>query len=81
MGVWEDLNEHNLDNGADQRGTGSFVLDRAALLHSAHTYFICCDSVHSDKDSQERRFSSVIISSLKCLIHFRFVLLRVSACL
>lgn len=35
MGVWEDLNEHNLDNGGEQRGTGSFVFDRRLLLHSS----------------------------------------------
>lgn len=45
MGAWEDLNEHNLDSGVEQRDTESFVLDRGALLHSAHTYFICCDSL------------------------------------
>ena len=66
VGVWEDLNEHNLDNSGEQRGTGSFVLDREALLHSAHTYFSFWDSAWKE------RFSSVIISALKCLICFTF---------
>lgn len=51
MRVWEDLNEHNLDNGVEQRGTGSFVLNRSSPT------FICWDSLHRDKDSQEWSFS------------------------
>ncbi len=51
---------------------GALCETRGALLHSAHTYIICCDSLHKDKDSQEQSFSSVLNPPLKCLIYFRF---------
>ncbi len=37
VSVWEDLNEPSLNNSIEQRGTGSLVLHRGALLHSAYT--------------------------------------------